>query len=333
MSDKPLTQEDIFNQGYKEYLETGKTSQEAYFALINLYCQTNGAFNERFNDKLKKQNPPLRSAASANGVPGNFSAEDLATINRTLNEDGYFHFDAKMSQDVCQRLVKFALTTGAKVPPGYDKKVVYDPNNLLAEIYRFDIQDLVNNTDIQQLMMDPVFVGIARNYLGCEPIFDFPAMWWSTAYKKDASPEAAQLYHFDLDRVKWLKIFFYLNDVTPENGPHCYIEGTHRPGTKSDEILKRGYVRVSDEEIHRDYPESSVKVVCGEAGSMFAGDTKCWHKGTNLKSGHRLVLEFEYASSLFGANYPKMEVKNYTPEFREYCRQNKIFASHMVFNA
>jgi UDP-3-O-acyl-N-acetylglucosamine deacetylase len=64
---------------------------------------------------------------------------------------------------------------------------------------------------------------------------------------------------------------------------------------------------------------------------MFIGDTKCWHKGTPLKKGHRLVLELEYTSSLFGANYPKMEVNNTTQAFKDFCAKNKTFATHLYF--
>ena len=34
----------VFNEGYQEFLKTGKTSQEAYNSLLNLYCSTNGKF-------------------------------------------------------------------------------------------------------------------------------------------------------------------------------------------------------------------------------------------------------------------------------------------------
>jgi hypothetical protein len=154
-------------------------------------------------------------------------------------------------------------------------------------------------------------------------------MWWSTAYQKEASEEAAQLFHFDLDRIKWLKVFFYINDVTPENGPHCYIEGSHKVNAKPVDILNRGYVRIPDADLAPHYKPEAFKTVCGEAGSMFIGDTKCWHKGTPLKKGHRLVLELEYASSLFGANYPIMEVNNPSEAFKEFCAKNKTFAGHI----
>lgn len=328
---KLANQKKIFAKGYQTFLETGKTPQEAYMALINLYCATNGNFTEKLNNEIKLNNPPISVPKTIEGVIGTYSSSDFTNVNKELNENGYSHFAKKLSASICENLTHFALTTPAKIPPAYNEKVIYSAEKPLAEIYRFDIQDLVNNATIQQLMIDPVLLNIARNYLGCEPIFDFPAMWWSTAFQKEASSEAAQLFHFDMDRVKWLKIFIYVNDVTMENGPHCYIQGSQKPNAKPSEMLKRGYARIKDEELLPYYKKDDVKIVCGEAGSVFAGDTKCWHKGINLKKGHRLVLEFEYTSSLFGTNSPKLEVENCSEEFKLFCKTNKVFASNITF--
>lgn len=328
---KQLSQEEIFKQGYEVFLKTGQTPHEAHMANINLFCSTNGIFNEAFNDELKQTNPPQPVPENLQGVTGIYATTDFKKINAELNEKGYVHFEQKLSKELCQRLYNYALNAPARIPPGYKEVVKYNPDKPLAEIYRLDIQDLGNNADIQQLMIDPVLVNFARNYLGCEPIFDFPAMWWSTAFQKEASDDAAQRYHFDLDRVKWLKIFFYINDVTLENGPHCYIEGSHKPKVKPAELLSRGYARIPDEDLKPYYKPEAFKVACGEAGSIFMGDTKCWHKGMPLKEGHRLALELEYTSSLFGANYPKIEVVNAGAGFKEYCLKNKTFASNIHF--
>ena len=88
--------------------------------------------------------------------------------------------------------------------------------------------------------------------------------------------------------------------------------------------------RIKDDELQPYYKPGDVKIVYGEAGAIFAGDTKCWHKGIPLKQGHRLVLEFEYTSSLFGVNNPKLEVSNASNEFKSFCISNKIFASNIV---
>ncbi|MGI8581152.1 MAG: phytanoyl-CoA dioxygenase family protein [Chitinophagaceae bacterium] len=326
---KEKKEEKKFLSDYNTFLQAGETPHETYMSFINLYCSTNGRLNENVHQKIKETNPPVKVADKLEGIAGTFTTSDFKNINNELEEKGYVKFEKKLSQDIIDKIYNYALQTGAKIPPDYNTKIVYDPSNPVSEIYRFDIQDLINNPEIQTLIMDPVLINVARNYLQCEPIFDFPALWWSTSFSKEASSEAAQLYHFDMDRIKWLKIFFYITDVSENNGPHCYIEGSHKPGNKPDSLLKRGYARISDEDLKPYYKSESFKVLCADAGTIFAGDTKCWHKGSPLLNGHRLAFELEYTSSLFGANIPKMQVKNASPMFRDFCMNNKIYASNI----
>lgn len=322
----------IFEKGYKTFLSTGNTPHEAYIAMIDLYCKTDNAFLENYNQKNISKYPPVKAAMPLKGVLGELNEKDFQSINQTLNKDGYVNFNKKIPADTVQKLIQYALSTPTKIAPKYDSPTIYTPENPVSEIYRFDMRDLINNPEIQELIMDPVLINIARNYLGSEPIFDFPAMWWTTAYLKQASEEAAQLYHFDLDRLKWLKIFIYLTDVNEDNGPHRFIRGSHKTGSKPTEILKRGYARIPDEDLAKHYKAEDFTVYYGEAGAIFAGDTKCWHKGTPLKKGHRLVLEFEYTSSLFGTNYPKLKVSNCSESFKAFCKANKHYATNIEFN-
>jgi hypothetical protein len=321
----------IFAEAYAHFKKTGTTSPEGYTALLDLYCSTNGKFNEKAHKELIVENPPKKINGPLTGVPGTIDQKDFENLNTTLNKNGYVGFTKKADPELVSKIYNYALKATALTAPKYDKKIVYDPKNPVSEIYRFEQNDLVNNPDIQQLIMDPVFINVARNYLGCEPIFDFPAMWWSTTFLKEASGEAAQLYHFDLDRIKWLKIFIYLNDVTADNGPHRLIKGSHLPGAKQQELLDRGYVRIPDNDLIGHYKAEDLVVILGEAGAMFAEDTKCWHKGTPLKTGHRLVLEFEYTSSMFGANYPKFVIENASEEFKTFCANNKIYSANFKF--
>jgi hypothetical protein len=96
-------------------------------------------------------------------------------------------------------------------------------------------------------------------------------------------------------------------------------------------LLKRGYARIPDNDINQFYKKEDFITITAEAGSIFAGDTKCWHKGKPLKKSHRLVLEFEYTSSLFGANYPKLEIEKASLEFQLFCKENPRYVSNFVF--
>ncbi len=320
----------IVHAGYDTFLKTGITSHESYIAMIELYCATNGKYNEEFHEKIAKINPMIRALSTEDEIFGKLENLDYKGFNKTLNDCGYVSFSHKLSSGACRELFDFALRTPADVK-GYDEKIVFDPLKPVSEIYRLHMTDVINCDVVQSLVMNPALINIARNYLQCEPIFDFPAMWWTTNYNTEASSEAAQLYHFDMDRIKWLKIFFYINDVTPENGPHCYIKGSHKIGAKPAKVLQKGYSRIEDSELQQYYNKEDFIELCAPSGSIFAGDTKCWHKGKPLKKGNRLVLEFEYTASMFGANYPKNVVKKTTPEFIDFCKKNKRYASNLHF--
>lgn len=322
---KKIIYNSIFKYGFKVYKKTGKTPEKAYQALVNMYCLTGGKFNESLHKEVKI--PVKEKADQLEGALGHFAKKDFDSINTTLHDDGYYRFEKLLSKESMESIRKFALNTPTAVR-GIKEGVIFDPENLVSEIYRFSVQDLVNNPDIQELIMDPVLINIARNYLECEPIFDFAAMWWSAGFKNEASSDAAQLYHFDMDRVKWLKVFIYIDDVGDDNGPHCYISGTHKIEAKPDNLLARGYVRITDEELRTHYPAANFKILPGKAGSVFAGDTMCWHKGKPLELGkNRLMLEFEYSSSSFGVNLPEMVVKNASAKFVEFCKQNPVYTS------
>lgn len=321
----------IFQQGYKYFLKKTETPHEAYLSLINLFCMTSGAFNENFHEKRIETNSIIEPSDRSSLLLGNFTTKDFKQINQVLNNDGYYLFDKKLDHDIVSRLSEFAKSIPAITPYSKIELPSVNLEHPTSEIYRLNKDYIVCNEDVQRLIMDPILIEVARNYLKVEPIFDYPAMWWNTAFLDTPSSEAAQLYHFDMERIKWLKIFIYLTDVDDQKGPHCYIEGTHKVGAKPIELMKKGYARIEDHEIQPYYEEKKFKKILAPAGSFFAGDTKCWHKGTNVLSGYRLVLELNYTSSLFGANHPLLNVKHSTKEFKEFCQENRSYTRRLTF--
>lgn len=322
----------LLNKAYNEYQRRGETSKEGYMTLVRTFCKTNGILTEEKHQQLVRSNPPKKLNHNLQGAIGELNETEFMQINTNLIKNGYVVFSNRIPVELVEKIRSFALHCPTRMAPKYEEPICFDPNHIQSEIYRFDQQDLANNTDIQELIMDPTFINIARKYLECEPIFDFPAMWWSTPFLKNASEEAAQLFHFDLDRLKWLKIFIYLTDVTLENGPHQFIRGSHTPGSKPSALLKRGYARIQDEDIFKYHNKNDLRIVTGDAGTVFAEDTKCWHKGTPLILGNRLVLELQYTSSLFGANYPTLLMHNYSEKFKAFCLGNSTYASKFIFN-
>ena len=102
-----------------------------------------------------------------------------------------------------------------------------------------------------------------------------------------------------MDRIKFLKFFFYLTDVGPDNGPHCYLRASH---DRKPSALRR-LDRITDEEILRHYGPERVVEVMGVRGTAAAVDTRGFHKGKPLTAGHRLIFQHTCVNGGNSAGY------------------------------
>ena len=157
-------------------------------------------------------------------------------------------------------------------------------------------------------MFDQNLLHIASTYLKTTPILDLVSCWWSIPSNEKGMNQAAQMYHHDMDRFKFLKFFFYITDVHSENGPHCYVQGSHNGVPKN--LQKEG--RFTDEEISKTFPSSDILEICGKKGTIIAVDTRGLHKGKNLIKGSRLLFQIQFSNSLFGAPQITTPISQFT---------------------
>lgn len=278
-----------------------QSNNKYYNELLSQYCKTNGKVCDELQSLISLKHPqPSRNNISSIYFP-EVKKNDVESVVSNLNKNGYVVFDNLLESDICDRLYEFSKNIPFTTAVDNIKGDKINFNDIKGEVCYFNSDDILNIDIVRKLICDDFFIAVAEKYFNSEVIFDFPAMWWSFPFIKRNNMDSAQFYHFDFDRVKWLKVFIYLVDVDMNNGPHCYIEKSHLTGNKPEEFLKRGYVRISDDEISKYYPKNEIKQLTGKKGTIVFGDTKCWHKGNPLLSGHRLLLEFQYTSSLYGA--------------------------------
>jgi hypothetical protein len=296
------------------YRNTGGTPPWAYQSLIRLFCLTGGWSNDLVAWAITRTNSRV-ALSNVRGVLGDLSASEVQRIAERIRADGYHVFERCLSAELCERLVQFATRTPSRVramdgaAKNRDLVLAYDRHSPTGIRYDLASEDVINNPDVQALMADASILTVAQTYLGTRPLADVIGMWWHTAYSTEPDEEAAQFYHFDMDRIRWLKFFIYLTDVGPDNGPHCFVRGSHRSGGIPWRLRAKGYARLSDAEVRANYPAESIVEFCAPQGTVIAEDTRGLHKGLHVRAGDRLMLQIQFSNSLFGGSYPTAHLR------------------------
>jgi len=305
--------------GILKFLVTNKTSKISYIAFRFLFVLTNGRINDFISNIISFIIPKYK-ISNANGVLGNLSEKDINTIVSDIELNGYHLFEKKLEQDYINDVYDFASKTKVSYLDFNQKninystdKVIFDENSNLSPRFEFSNQELFCNNTVKKLIFDRSLFAVANSYLKTKPILDLAVMWWSIPFDSKAENKAAQMFHFDMDRFKFIKFFFYINDVGTENGPHCYVRSSHKRLPR--EILEDK--RIRDTEINKFYDQKDILELVGGKGSIIAVDTRGLHKGKPLRKGKRLLFQLEFTNSLFGAPYSVIDSNDLGDEFKK----------------
>jgi len=313
----------IFWIGYILLPVTKKTFYYSYASLRRLFVLTNGRFNDFVSRLISSRNKKYRNITSS-GVLGNLSPEHIQQIAAELEQNGMYIFENVLDEDTVRVIEEFAreepasyLMVDNKPKIKYsDNKINVDTANPISPRYEYGFEQIMKCKELERLVFDQSILAVAQEYLKCSPVLDLVAFWWSLPYKGKGKSEAAQMYHFDMDRIKFIKFFFYLTDVDTDTGPHCYVKGSHKRLPAA--LLKDG--RIEDAEIEKAFSKDSMIEICGKRGTIMAVDTRGLHKGKPLNRGYRLLFQIEMANSMFGQYYPPVTINSLNPQYENIVK-------------
>ena len=176
----------------------------------------------------------------------------------------------------------------------------FDYNNIpqKTHVSMFYRNDLAQNENILKIANDPSVLRIVQDFLGTAPTISNLNMWWSTSNHSEAKD--AQLFHRDVDDIKFCKLFIYLTDVGPNDGPHTFIKGS----TSSNKLTR--IRRYSDDEIIKSFGEENIINFVRPKYSCFIVNSYGFHKGTLPIDNDRLLLQVQYSIN-------PIAIENYTP--------------------
>ena len=241
-------------------------------------------------------------------LPG-YDAAFVETNARALVEDGYVFLGDFLSQAECDRIAGFLASEhvvfredlSGREHRGYTPANVAASTSNVARIT--DQSSLLACPEIAALAFDPRLVDIAQAFLGAPPIHTQVNCWWSVGFSNelDFIKSAAQKFHQDRDYIKFIKFFFYLTDVSEDNGPHEFIAGSNVDYAERTRNKRRSSKRLDDARLESSYPPERFRRFAGPRGSLIIEDTSGFHKGNPVRTGHRLMLQLEYVSTRYGS--------------------------------
>lgn len=308
------------------YVQMRRDYIESKFNIINKVSAVNGLLNPKYN--IKK----------SDGILGALNEDDVKSICKEIKKEGYYVFPNLLSPELVEEMKEFASTSPFHYLMAEEKGIIYskdavkyrDSKNLSNRYQILNISNFKSSVSTLKIVTDANFLHIANEYLGTKPILDLIIMWWSNSLKSlDINEEkkellknrSAQMFHFDMDRLKFLKFFIYLTDVDENTGPHVYVKGTHNKIPSY--INKDG--RYTDEHVCK-HDEKNIVEITGKAGSIIAVDTRGLHKGKELEEGERLIFQLEFTNSMFGnPQLPQV------PEKFTYMGNDTFFKSYEYF--
>tara|TARA_X000000950_G_scaffold201757_1_gene242912 strand:+ start:10770 stop:11696 length:927 start_codon:yes stop_codon:yes gene_type:complete len=179
-------------------------------------------------------------------------------------------------------------------------------HDLKASKISYLTNDLAQNELFIKYALDDEVLSLANDYFNAVPKIAFLKAWRVNAGADDF---AEMSFHMDHHGHRFLKAFWYLNDVEEDCGHHEYIKNTHfqprldkqlsnapnevKKQINSKRNLKGKYI-VNNQTLV-DYFKNNLIKISGKAGSGFIEDTRGLHRGTEMPTNkYRIIYQVLY---------------------------------------
>ncbi len=164
-------------------------------------------------------------------------------------------------------------------------------------------EDIAQCKALVELANHPQLLAIASGYLGATPTIAAMQAWWTMGHASNTTELARDdMFHRDVDDLRFVKMFMYLTDVDANNGVHSFVPTSHR----STQLVNRA--PITDAQVRHYFGDDGEKTFTGPAGTLFLEDTWGIHRQTPAVSGRRCIFSVIYSVSGLDPNSPPRPV-------------------------
>lgn len=271
----------------------------SYARMRRLYSRTKGKSSRILSIPFQILHPPSKYNL----------VSDISEISATISRQGYCKLnptsDITIAAEILHR--RLSLCSVQEVLQGFEPGFLYhDLEDALksgehnAARLAHDRRDVCLMPETWELIRKLNLREIASTYLRCDPILTSVDSWHVVPLRTSSESNAlysaaAQTYHYDMDWIRFLKVFINLTPAPMESGPFEYVAFSH--DKKNKEYYRDGrFDRLLD-------PTSEVVFASGGVGSCFFADTSGVHRDGRASTANRHVLQVEFAVSSFGSKF------------------------------
>lgn len=170
-----------------------------------------------------------------------------------------------------------------------------------------DQTELLTDPAVRDFVLSDEMIDTALRYFGATPILTELHLLWSPP---NETLLKSQLYHFDTEDDRQLKVFLNVFDVTPECGPFTLLSAeTSREVSRATKYVGGRRARLGDEAIEQTAAGKEVRVMGPAGGGVIVDTSRCLHYGSRGNRSQRLVLMLQFMS----VNAPKIDPTDWSP--------------------
>ena len=265
-----------------------------------------------------------RTQTSGNSAQAATSAEAAdALALQALRDDG-IAFLPQLNLDAAALADVHAYFKGKPVLDLYSGKQLAGIEDLPPNYNKvaYSTVDTLGCKPLLALANHPAVLATVAQYLGAKPTIASLQTWWTFGeHSVQGQKHYDDVYHRDVDDLRFVKLFIYLTDTTVTSGAHSFIKGSHR----SNQLIRRG--PITDPEAQESFAASDFVTVTGNAGTVFLEDTWGVHRPLPATTGRRLIFSVLYGLTPWVSQSPAQPLLRLPATLDAYINRSHFFSS------
>ncbi len=216
------------------------------------------------------------------GIPEKSSKTEVVLATELLNIVGYVKI-INQNHDLQDSLA-------TELQEKIDNKDLYITN----EHFLMVGNPLYSCDSVLPLVINSTVLSILKGFFQCEPVYVGSNLRRSLL-NSTMMTDGTTNFHRDREYLKFLKVFYYLNDVDMNGGPFTYVKNSFNFDLTQNHVGYNNPKHFTQAQIQQAYGLDSIINLTAKKGDIIIANTSGFHKGLKCETRIRDMLTITYS--------------------------------------